>query len=1043
MAAKKKKKIDFHRKLVLFKYILSLFETNTIEGIAPNIKNPDLEEINIEKSKTNFHLTITNRLIAFEHIPLSKLEQYDDNIIRHTLHIQDNRQQKLKWKYFQYLSLLFIEIYLDKYFEDPAKLLININEFRKIYNEKEIPDEQIAPYTLSDLKKLAFWNATGSGKTLLMHVNILQYKHYLNLHGKENDLNKIILLTPNEGLSKQHLEEFALSSLNSEIFSKDQNMFTTVYKPIEIIEITKLKDEHGDKTVAISAFEGNNLVLVDEGHRGSSGEEWKSKRDALCAEGFTFEYSATFGQAVRASNKQDLEQEYSKCIIFDYSYKFFYGDGYGKDYRILNLSDDSNEESRQQYLTASLLAFFQQISIFEDNKHDFSPFLLEKPLWVFVGGSVNAVRTENKRQVSDVIDILQFIGGFVKEKARSIRFLDDLINQRHGFLDAKGLSIFDNKFTYLIEKKISAEKMYSQIISTVFNCPTDGADLHIENLKGADGELGLRVGGSDYFGVINVGDSNKLIKLCEASGLSASDKDFSDSLFHGINKKESSINLLIGSKKFTEGWSSWRVSTMGLMNIGRTEGSMIIQLFGRGVRLKGYNFSLKRSRSQNFVKEPKNIDKVETLNIFGVRADYMKTFREYLEQEGLPINDNIIEFTLPVLSNLGHVKTPLKYPRIKDGISFRKDGGQVVLELPPDKFIMNPLILDLYSKVQTIEAVKGYSAEKIKNEEVFKSDHLAFIDTEEIFLELERYKYEKAWYNLSFDKETIVEILGHHSWYILKIPSSDMYFNDFSKIYRWREIAKVLMQKYIERFYNYKRNEWEAEHREMAILDDNDPNMVKEYVFYIHDSMTDIISKLNQLKDEIKKRQILDIEFGNFQTISWLNHLYQPLVCFDKSNANLKVTPVQLNDDEALFVSDLKKYYENNISFFKDKELYLLRNQGKGRGVGFFEANNFHPDFVLWLIKDGKQYVSFIDPKGLNWSTGINDSKIQFHKTVKDVEKEMKDYSVILNSFIISNTEFEQLTLRREHISKQEFENNNVIFQADSNYIEKILVNVK
>ena len=29
----------------------------------------------------------------------------------------------------------------------------------------------------------------------------------------------------------------------------------------------------GDKTVAVDAFEGNNLVLVDEGHRGASGGE--------------------------------------------------------------------------------------------------------------------------------------------------------------------------------------------------------------------------------------------------------------------------------------------------------------------------------------------------------------------------------------------------------------------------------------------------------------------------------------------------------------------------------------------------------------------------------------------------------------------------------------------------------------------------------------------------------------------------------------------------------------------------------------------------
>ena len=52
---------------------------------------------------------------------------------------------------------------------------------------------------------------------------------------------------------------------------------------------------------AVEAFEGDNLVIVDEGHRGVAGEDWKGKRDRLCAQGFSYEYSATFGQAVRAA----------------------------------------------------------------------------------------------------------------------------------------------------------------------------------------------------------------------------------------------------------------------------------------------------------------------------------------------------------------------------------------------------------------------------------------------------------------------------------------------------------------------------------------------------------------------------------------------------------------------------------------------------------------------------------------------------------------------------------------------------------------------
>jgi hypothetical protein len=102
--------------------------------------------------------------------------------------------------------------------------------------------------------------------------------------------------------------------------------------------------------------------------------------------------------------------------------------------------------------------------------------------------------------------------------------------------------------------------------------------------------VALRLGAeNEPFGVINVGDDAKLVKLCEENGLETGEREFSGSLFHTINKPHSTVNVLIGSKKFTEGWSSWRVSTMGLMNVGKGEGAQIIQLFGRGVRLKGYD----------------------------------------------------------------------------------------------------------------------------------------------------------------------------------------------------------------------------------------------------------------------------------------------------------------------------------------------------------------------------------------------------------------------------------------------------------------------
>ena len=68
------------------------------------------------------------------------------------------------------------------------------------------------PYTVDKLNKLAFMCATGSGKTLIMHLNILQFLHYFKRAKRLNSklsINKIIVLAPNEGMSKQHLEELA------------------------------------------------------------------------------------------------------------------------------------------------------------------------------------------------------------------------------------------------------------------------------------------------------------------------------------------------------------------------------------------------------------------------------------------------------------------------------------------------------------------------------------------------------------------------------------------------------------------------------------------------------------------------------------------------------------------------------------------------------------------------------------------------------------------------------------------------------------------
>ncbi len=108
-------------------------------------------------------------------------------------------------------------------------------------------------------------------------------------------------------------------------------------------------------------------------------------------------------------------------------------------------------------------------------------FNVENPLLVFVGGSVNAVRKENKREVSDVVDILLFFSDVVTWSSTIIPMIEHIQSGHTGLLNKRNVDIFRNAFTFLANLNMPAEAVYADLLSVVFNCPTSGAALHIEN----------------------------------------------------------------------------------------------------------------------------------------------------------------------------------------------------------------------------------------------------------------------------------------------------------------------------------------------------------------------------------------------------------------------------------------------------------------------------------------------------------------------------------------------------------------------------------
>jgi len=1075
MARKKQQEpLRFEEYLILFKYFLRVIGIERLADLGKRLNSHEYEGRNQNGYTYFIEEIILTAKIKGVAINEDKLRQYDENICRHTDSIGAKRGG-VKWKYFQYISLLFTEMYLDSYFSDVNAFCDSLNAFRIQLETESLGRVCFETFVPEKLNKVAFMSATGSGKTLIMHVNILQYIHYFKLAKRMNSrlsLNKIIVLTPNEGMSKQHLGDLLESSFSAALFEKDAG-FAKQREDVVVIDINKLKDDSKVKTVAVDSFEQNNLVLVDEGHRGLSGNIWYDYRSKLSAEGFAFEYSATFKQVLKpeSSKKADRElmEEYGKSIIMDYSYKYFYSDGYGKDYRIYNLREAFEESHKRIYLTGCLMSFYQQLKLFEVKHDDYKPFSIEKPLLIFVGNRVN--NSTKNEDLTDVEEVICFLDNLIKNKRDTIADLNAVMNDQTGLVagnNAHDLFYRDFEPLRVVLNQPDGELLYSDLLKCIFNCESssDSPRLHLDLLSQVSGEIGLKIGEyGEYFGVINVGEPAKLIKSLKESydDIVTHTNEFkSDSLFEAINRRNSNINILIGSRKFTEGWNSWRVSTMGLINFAKGKGSQAIQLFGRGVRLKGYMGCLKRTNQLDYtnVKIPDYIQKLETLTIFGIKAQYMEEFKSYLEEEGAPTESKPVEINLPVIKRYDKNSKKLKVIRVKKGINFKKQAKRLILDAPDDDFmrylLKSKTVIDCRSKIQTIESQDSFHIVSESEEHTLPQETIRYMNYQRIFEAWIEYKNEKGYYNICLEKDKLAGILSADGWYALKIPKKHLEIDSVQKLFAAEDYAVMVLKSYMDKFFRYEKSKWEAPFLEYRELEKDDDNFFDDYSFkYIPENsmdktgeeLEDFINSLtalmnaNQGLDEYEKIGVHDkLHFFDFR-----NHLYAPLISLEKSSLKIQISPVSLNEGEKQLVDYLYLYVKSKPSILDGKALYLLRNKSK-RGMGFFEAGNFYPDYILWIDTVDTQYITFIDPKGL-LHFHHDDPKVEFYRTIKDIESRLAPTvsghkNIILNSFIMSTTKYTQL---REWwgMTLPQLESHNV-YTLDNNecverMIEKIL----
>jgi hypothetical protein len=794
----------------------------------------------------------------------------------------------------------------------------------------------------------------------------MQFEHY---HLFEPD--NILLITPSPTLTSQHLKELALSGIPARYALQSGSP-----GDVQVLEITKLYVDRrdieiprGGDSLPTSTFEGQNLLVVDEGHKGSTtrrdqeeDRKWRDIRASLAGNrGFTLEYSATFAQITE--NNDELLDEYGKTILFDYGYRHFWEDGFGKDYRVVNVAEEGAYDT-DELLLAGLLVLYEQARFFGEGGSGLEAYNLEPPLMVFIGATVTG------QVESEVLRVVRFLDRVVTEPEWASLHIEELLEGS----SALPADLFTHSFPYLDDLDMSVGEVYADLCARLFR-GTGRLSLHM--IQRSEGEIGIRTADSAadvYCGVVNVGNATGFMKNAEEAGLTRGEDDhITDSVFNFIDIPGSSVSFLVGSRKFIEGWSSWRVSVMGLLKVGKRAGPQVIQLFGRGVRLKGKEL-LKRS-SHVPGSHPKHLPLLETLHIFGLRADYMQTFNEAIRREGVqpPVLRTLRMNFRGDIEGLGlQVPDPGTYDFYRDDVVVfdpEAVGQSVEINLLPT-FTVAVGLTDLARTVGSEPPVT----------DSFPAD---LVDSEAVFLDALDYKRQRGWYNTYVTRTAIRDFLRERV--SLTAPASLFAPHSKREFQLLVAAARDATHKGLERFVYSEQRRRETRKLTCVLLTKTHPNFPrvnieqKEVIAYQLQVPEDVVEEVDKLIAKLESGSARDEDFAEpLPRLHVDRHLYNPLLVKESDagpqgrqltlfhEVRLRSTPGGLVESEITFLRDLREFWRDHghTPDWSHYEVYFLRNLPK-RGVGFFTTAGFYPDFLVWLKRDTSQALAFVEPHGM------------------------------------------------------------------------------
>jgi hypothetical protein len=806
------------------------------------------------------------------------------------------------------------------------------------------------------INRLGFWMATGSGKTVVI-VKLLELLWQL-IRRNEIPAHDILVLAHRDDLLAQlrlHVEEFnrggglhiRLRELRDypDVKRGGPSLFQDSELTVFYYRSDNLSDEQKEKIINFRNYDnfGRWYILLDEAHKGDKED---SKRQhiysVMARRGFVFNFSATFTDA------RDIV-----TTAYDFNLAKFIDAGYGKNIGILTqqnraFGDDEDytglEKQRIVLQTLLLLTYVQRVG----NRPQLAG-LYHQPLLLALVNSVNTKDSDLKLFFRQ----LERIGRGDVPAALWAEAKSELWRELAGPLT---LMFGGGEFTP--DRALFEALTLADVLEAVYHAGGPG-EMEVLLRPANRQEMALKLKSAERpFALIKIGDISGWFKA-ELDGYHVIDTLADDSYFEQLNRDDSGINILMGSRSFYEGWDSNRPNVITFINIGvgADARKFILQAVGRGVRVQPapglrqrwqqlYNAKAIDEDLYRQVKD--HATPLETVFIFGTNRDALQKGIEELDQAG---GAGEPEHTLTVPVN------PAAQGRL--------------LLIPVNKEAQKPLAEQQDPKKfevadSELETLRQY-VDHFGSDRLLLARHNAtprqIALLRRALAEPERYFYTANGRLYGGVDILLPRLLSYFSL----IPKEFEQFKPVAdEIDHYRRITVQLqdlarlteLQAKLDKVAGYK--DPAAVEAELDGQLDKGEITKEQWKAGIKAAAKETpVEKFYHAGVELEIRHVA-------------NHYYLPLIMSDNEKVNY-IKHIIRYESERAFIRALENHLEQGSDAFKGCDWWMFSKLDETLDQvcipwydgGVNRLREFYPDFIFWLKRGSEYDILFVDPKGM------------------------------------------------------------------------------